>query len=40
MEGSDITFKEIIKVALARNILTLRLHAYEVENILFHKKPG
>lgn len=41
IKGSDITFKEIINVALARKILTLCLHAYEMGNILsFIKSQG
>lgn len=41
IKGSDITFKEIINVALARKILTLCLHAYEMGNILsFIQKTG
>jgi len=41
IKGSDINFKEIINVALARKILTLCLYAYEMGSLLsFIKKQG
>lgn len=41
IKGSDINFNELINVALARKILTLCLHDYEMGNILiFMQKTG
>ena len=42
IKGSDITFKGVINVVLARKILTLCLHACEMGNILSftQKKQG